>query len=68
MLLRSLFTGHPTAAFVGYVVWISILALLWICLFCIAAGPIIFLRIDLWPPLRAWFPCVCPRSCGGNGK
>ena len=35
-------------------------------MFCIAAGPIIFLRIDLWPPLRAWFPCACPRSCGGH--
>ena len=45
-----------TSAFVGYVVWVAVLALLWICLFSIAIGPIICCRIHHWPPLQAWFP------------
>lgn len=69
---RYLFISHlphcyaSPAAFVGYIVWISVLAMLWVCIFSIAAGPIIFLRLDLWPPLRACFPCSFPRGCCGN--
>lgn len=42
------------SAFKGYIIWISVLIILWTFLFGIAAGPIIFLRFDLWPSFRTW--------------
>lgn len=36
----------------GYVIWLCVLVLFWVCIFAIAAGPIIFFRLDLWPSLR----------------
>ena len=49
-----------STSFVGYLVWLAVLALLWVCVFCVAAGPVIFLRLDLWPPLRACLPLSGP--------
>jgi hypothetical protein len=48
-----------SSSFVGYLVWLTVLALLWVCVFCVAAGPVVFLRLDLWPPLRACLPGGC---------
>ena len=41
-----------SVTFKGYVIWLSALVMLWICIFAIATGPIIFMRFDLWPSFR----------------
>lgn len=41
-----------TIEYKGYVIWLSVLVLFWVCIFAIAAGPIIFFRLDLWPSLK----------------
>ena len=41
-----------SASYKGYVIWLSVLVIIWTCIFAIAAGPIIFFRFDLWPSFR----------------
>ena len=50
-----------TAYYKGYVIWLSVLIILWVCLFAISSGQIIFLRFDLWPSFK-----ICSSKSSGR--